>query len=134
MDSFKRYIRKYGLPLSIYLDKHTTYKYSRKLTIEEELAGVSRPMSQFEWTLDELGVEVIHAHSPQAKGRIERLFGALQDRLVKEMRLKEKPRRKPTSFSGSICPCTTRGSGSLRQTRPISMSSPGDTSIWIDLS
>ena len=105
MDSFKRYIRKYGLPLSIYLDKHTTYKYSRKLTIEEELAGVSRPMSQFEWTLDELGVEVIHAHSPQAKGRIERLFGALQDRLVKEMRLKGiKTKEEANVFLGEYLP------------------------------
>lgn len=87
MDSFKRYVRKYGFPLSVYLDKHSTYKSNRRLTIEEELAGVSRPMSQFERALDELGVNVIHAHSPQAKGRIERLFGVLQDRLVKEMRL-----------------------------------------------
>ena len=87
MDSFKRYVRKYGLPLSLYLDKHSTYKSNRRLTIEEELAGVSQPMSQFERALDELGVNVIHAHSPQAKGRIERLFGVLQDRLVKEMRL-----------------------------------------------
>jgi len=88
LDSFKRYVRKYGFPLSLYLDKHTTYKSHRKLTIDEELAGVSQPMSQFERALDELGVEVIHAHSPQAKGRIERLFGVLQDRLVKEMRLR----------------------------------------------
>ena len=86
MDSFKRYIRKYGLPLSVYLDKHTTYKSTAKPTIEEELQGVA-PMSQFERAMTELGVEVIHAHSPQAKGRIERLFGTLQDRLVKEMRL-----------------------------------------------
>ena len=74
--------------MSIYLDKHSTYKSNRRLTIEEELAGVSQPMSQFERALDELGVKVIHAHSPQAKGRIERLFGVLQDRLVKEMRLR----------------------------------------------
>lgn len=74
--------------MSIYLDNHTTYKSHRKLTIEEELAGVSRPLSQFERALDELGIEVIHAHSPQAKGRIERLFGVLQVRLVKEMRLR----------------------------------------------
>ena len=87
MDSFKRYVRKYGLPLSLYLDKHSTYNSNRQLTVEEELAGVSQPMSQFERALDELGVKVIHAHSPQAKGRIERLFGVLQDRLVKEMRL-----------------------------------------------
>ena len=89
MDSFKGYIRKYGLPLSVYLDRYTTYKSQRKLTVEEELAGVSQPLSQFERALDELGVKVIHAHSPQAKGRIERLFGTLQDRLVKEMRLRD---------------------------------------------
>ena len=88
MDSFKRYVRKYGLPLSVYLDRHTTYKSPRKLTPEEELAGIAEPMSEFERALKELGVEVIHAHSPQAKGRIERLFGVLQDRLIKEMRLR----------------------------------------------
>jgi hypothetical protein len=87
LDSFKHYVRRYGLPQSVYLDKHSTYKSTKKLTIEEELAGLS-PMSQFERALDELGVEVIHAHSPQAKGRIERLFGVLQDRLIKEMRLR----------------------------------------------
>lgn len=87
MDSFKRYVRKYGLPISVYLDRHSTYQSKKKLTPEEELEGVQKPMSQFERALDELGVEVIHACSPQGKGRIERLFGTLQDRLVKEMRL-----------------------------------------------
>lgn len=87
MDSFKGYVRKYGLPVSLYLDRHTTYKSTRKLTPEEELAGMETPLSQFERALNELGVEVIHADSPQAKGRIERLFGVLQDRLIKEMRL-----------------------------------------------
>lgn len=46
-----------------------------------------RPQSQFERALAELGVQVIPAYSPQAKGRIERLFGTFQDRLVKELRL-----------------------------------------------
>ncbi len=87
MDSFRRYIRRYGIPLSVYLDKHTTYKSTGKPTIEEELQGI-KPMSQFERAMKELGVDVIHAHSPQAKGRIERLFATLQDRLVKEMRLR----------------------------------------------
>jgi transposase-like protein len=87
MDSFRRYIRKHGIPLSVYLDKHTTYKSTAKPTIEEELQGI-KPMSQFERAMKQLGVDVIHAHSPQAKGRIERLFGTLQDRLVKEMRLR----------------------------------------------
>jgi transposase len=87
MDSFRGYVRKYGLPMSVYLDRHTTYKSPKKLTEWEEIAGIE-PLSQFERALKELGVEVIHALSPQAKGRIERLFGVLQDRLVKEMRLK----------------------------------------------
>lgn len=89
MDSFKRYVRRYGLPQSVYLDRHTTYKSTREMTPEEELKGLSEPLSQFERALKELGVEVIHANSPQAKGRVERLFGVLQDRLVKEMRLRE---------------------------------------------
>lgn len=81
MDSFKRYIRKHGLPMSVYLDKHTTYKSPKS---EEE----DEPLSEFGRALQELGVEMIYAHSPQAKGRIERLFKTLQDRLIKEMRLR----------------------------------------------
>jgi hypothetical protein len=87
MDSFKRYIKKYGIPGSVYLDKHTTYKSNGKLTIEEELQGKERPLSEFERACKELGVRVIHANSPQAKGRVERLFRTFQDRLIKEMRL-----------------------------------------------
>jgi transposase len=86
MESFKEYVLKYGLPLAVYADKHSTYKSTGEPTVEEQLEGIE-PMSQFERGLKELGVEMIHAHSPQAKGRIERLFGTLQDRLVKEMRL-----------------------------------------------
>lgn len=84
MDSFMRYVKKYGVPLSIYLDRHTTYKSPGKGSVEDE----EEPLSQFERAMGELGVEVIHAYSPQAKGRIERLFGTFQDRLVKEMRLR----------------------------------------------
>jgi hypothetical protein len=86
MDSFRGYIRRYGVPMSLYLDKHTTYKSTAKPTIDDRLAG-RRPQSQFERAMRELGVQVIHAHSPQAKGRVERLFRTFQDRLVKEMRL-----------------------------------------------
>lgn len=86
MDGFKRYIRLYGLPQSVYLDRHSTYKATAKQTIEEELNDV-QPMSHFEKSLAELDVRVIHAYSPQAKGRVERLFGTFQDRVVKEMRL-----------------------------------------------
>jgi len=87
MDSFKRYIGKYGLPMCVYLDRHTTYKSNAKVSIEDVL-NEEVPLSEFERALKELGVEVIHATSPQAKGRVERLFRTLQDRLVKEMRLR----------------------------------------------
>ena len=87
MDSFRRYVKKYGIPTSVYLDKHTTYKSTKKPSIEDELNNVE-PLSQFGRALEELGVKVIYANSPQAKGRIERLFNTFQDRLIKEMRLK----------------------------------------------
>ncbi len=87
MNSFRRYVRKNGLPMSLYMDKHTTCKATGKPTREDELNG-TEPMSEFGRALQELGVQLIHAHSPQAKGRVERLFGTLQDRLVKEMRLR----------------------------------------------
>jgi hypothetical protein len=82
LDSFQRYVKQYGIPLAIYTDKHTTYKSTAAPTVEEQLAG-RRPRSQFERSLAELGVAVSPAHSPQAKGRVERLFKTLQDRLVK---------------------------------------------------
>lgn len=88
MDSFKGYIKKHGLPLSVYLDKHSTYKSQKKRTIEEELNNIG-PLSNFGRVLNELGVELIHANSPEAKGRIERLFETFQDRVVKEMRLRK---------------------------------------------
>ena len=87
MESFKRYGIKYGLPASIYLDRHAAYKAKGQATVEEELAG-REPMSQFERALEELGVRLIHAQSAPAKGRIERLFKTFQDRLIKEMRLR----------------------------------------------
>jgi hypothetical protein len=86
MDSMRRYIERFGLPQSVYLDKLSTYKTTRPANLYEELRGESAA-TQFERALRELRVEVIHANSPQAKGRVERLFGTLQDRLIKEMRL-----------------------------------------------
>jgi transposase len=79
MSLLKDYIKEYGLPMSIYSDRHTTYKSTDKN---------KEALSRFERALFELGIELMHAHTPQAKGRVERLFGTLQDRLVKEMRLK----------------------------------------------
>jgi transposase len=87
MDSFIRYVKRYGIPVSIYLDKHPTYKSTKKQTIEDELNN-TEPLSQFSRAVAELGVDIIYAGSPQAKGRIERLFNTFQNRLIKEMRLK----------------------------------------------
>jgi Homeodomain-like domain len=86
MDSVQRYVQQYGIPLAIYADKHTTDQSPASPSVEEQLAGVM-PMSQFGRALGELGVELIPAHSPQAKGRVERLFQTFQDRVIKEMRL-----------------------------------------------
>ncbi|MFH1562953.1 MAG: hypothetical protein ABIF11_06000 [Nitrospirota bacterium] len=70
MESFKHYIEEYGIPISIYLDKHSTYKSPAKPSIEDEING-TKPLSEFERASKELRVEVKHAHSPQAKGRME---------------------------------------------------------------
>lgn len=86
MDSLECYIRRYGLPHSLYLDKDSTYKTTRQPEVDELLRGESAA-TQFERSCRELEIKIIHAHSPQAKGRIERTFGTLQDRLIKEMRL-----------------------------------------------
>ncbi|HEY59338.1 MAG TPA: ISNCY family transposase [Anaerolineae bacterium] len=72
-----------GIPQSIYMDKRLTSR--KRVSLVEQLAG-KEPKSQFERVLEELGIELIPAHSPQAKGRIERLFETLQDRLVKALR------------------------------------------------
>jgi len=87
MDCFKGYVKRYGIPQSVYLDRHSTYKSPvHYQTIEDQLED-RQLLSQFERSLQELGVTVIHAYSPQAKGRVERLFGTFQDRVIKEMRL-----------------------------------------------
>jgi len=86
MDCFRRYIVKYGIPMNVYLDRHSTYRATRQQTFEEQLKGAV-PRTQFGRALDEINVNVIYAFSPQAKGRIERVFRTLQERLVREMRL-----------------------------------------------
>lgn len=82
----EHYLRTHGKPLALYADKHSTFKVNRQATIEEELRDFTA-QSQFGRAMQELRIELIFAHSPQAKGRVERLFGTLQDRLVKEMKL-----------------------------------------------
>ena len=81
-------VRRYGLPAAIYRDRHGIFETPAgdRRTLEEELADVRRP-TQLGRALAELGISSIAARSPQAKGRIERLWGTLQDRLVLELRL-----------------------------------------------
>jgi len=85
-DIFERYVRLYGLPTALYPDRDSIYVCTREASLEEELANVG-PETQFARAMRELGVELIPAYSPQAKGRVERRHGLFQDRLVKEMRL-----------------------------------------------
>jgi len=82
-------IRRHGIPGAIYSDLHTIFFSPKrdKLTIEDELAGVKLPLTQFGRALSQLGIEHIPARSPQAKGRIERLWATLQARLVLELRI-----------------------------------------------
>lgn len=79
---WKEYAEENGIPLNIYLDKYSTYKINHKKAVDNKDL-----MTQFERMTKQVGCNLITAHSPQAKGRVERLFGTLQDRLVKEMRL-----------------------------------------------
>jgi len=81
---WKEYVEKYGKPHSIYLDKFSTYKMNQRTAIANP-----DTLTQFQRAMHQLGIEPISAHSPQAKGRIERLFNTFQDRLVKELRLKK---------------------------------------------
>jgi transposase len=81
-------IKKYGVPLGLYSDRHTIFRSpNEKLSIEQELAGDTKPLSHFGKAMAELHIEHIKAVTPQAKGRVERLWVTLQDRLVVELRL-----------------------------------------------
>lgn len=75
-----------GLPLALYSDRHDIFHARREPTIIEQLHN-QRPLTQFGRAMEELGIHISKAYSPQAKGRIERLWGVLQDRLVVELRL-----------------------------------------------
>ena len=79
-------VTRFGIPEIIYHDRHTILRSPKPATIEDELAG-TEPQSQFQRVMSELGIVSIAAKSPQAKGRVERLWKTLQDRLTKEMRL-----------------------------------------------
>lgn len=83
--TFRRYTQRQGLPRALYVDRHSIYRAEWDPTPDEILAGIE-PKTQFGRAMSELDVELIRAHSPQAKGRVERVNRTLQDRLVKELK------------------------------------------------
>jgi len=86
VDALRCWIERYGVPQSVYVDWKNLYK--RRATVKEQLRG-EEPVTQFGRMCAKLGIEVIAASSPQAKGRVERQHGTHQDRLVKKLRRKE---------------------------------------------
>ena len=86
VDALRGWIERYGVPLAVYVDWKNLYK--RRATEKEQLRG-EEPVTQFGGMCARLGIEVIAASSPQAKGRVERQHGTHQDRLVKKLRRKE---------------------------------------------
>jgi hypothetical protein len=85
-EATKNYLSAYGKPLAIYTDKHSVFRINASKD-GQSAASDSQGDTQFSRALKSLGIEIIYAHSPQAKGRVERLYQTLQDRLVKELRL-----------------------------------------------
>jgi transposase len=81
-EATRHYLERYGKPVAFYSDKHSIFRVN-----QEQTTGQGNGMTQFGRAMQELGIQIICANSPQAKGRIERANQTLQDRLVKELRL-----------------------------------------------
>jgi hypothetical protein len=82
-EASRHYFERYGKPVAFYSDKHGIFRIN-----SEQPSGAGSGMTQFGWAMQELDVQIICANSPQAKGRVERANQTLQDRLVKELRLR----------------------------------------------
>jgi len=87
MEIFYNWVDLYGLPRELYPDKHSIHRCNDKSSDEKEHRSGKRPLTRFGQAMSDLKVKLIHAGSPQAKGRVERANGTFQDRLVKQMRL-----------------------------------------------
>lgn len=85
----RQIVSNHGIPTSLYCDRHTIFisPNDGKLSIEDQLEGKTANLTQFGRAMEELGVNIIKAYSPQAKGRIERLWGTLQSRLPVEFKI-----------------------------------------------
>ena len=127
----RSYLRRWGRPLAFYTDKASLFKTSRPQQRDEQLQG-QFPRTQIGRALEELGIEWIPAHSPQAKGRIERFFGTAQDRLVKGLRKAGATRWKgpSTIWSACTCRCGTGGSRWRRRTPRMPTDRWGSNTIW----
>jgi transposase len=86
LDLMGEVITTHGVPLSLYADRHSIFHTTREPTIIEQLKNLI-PLTQFGRAMEELGISLIKAWTPQAKGRIERQWGTFQDRLVVALRL-----------------------------------------------
>ena len=87
MNLLRRWIERHGVPMALYTDRKNVYITDREPTLEEQLAG-EEPLTAFGKACHKLGIEIIPAYSPQAKGRVERFNGTYQDRFVKELALR----------------------------------------------
>jgi transposase len=87
MEVLKEYIKRRGLFMALYVDRASHFKTTRHGGIHYEVSR-EQEETQIQRALKEFNIDIVYANSPQAKGRIERLFGFFQDRLIKEMRLK----------------------------------------------
>ena len=91
LEVLRQTLENYGIPISLYPDKYSVFfppkKVNDHITLEEQLNGREKGITQFGRIIEELGIEMFPASSPQAKGRIERLWETLQSRLVTEFRI-----------------------------------------------
>lgn len=86
METLMLWIKRYGVPRALYTDKKNVFVTDREPTMTEQLLDIE-PMTAFGRACDKLGIEIITANSPQAKGRVERSHGVYQDRFVKDLKL-----------------------------------------------
>jgi len=86
MRILRRWVERYGIPLALYTDRHSIYLAKREPTLEEALAG-EKPLTALGRACRKLGIRILTAYSPQAKGRVERKHGVYQDRFQKELAL-----------------------------------------------
>ena len=118
-------IQRRGIPLALYTDRHAVFKHI------PGAGGVGAP-TQFSRAMDELGIHLIFALSPQAKGRVERTAGTFQDRLVTELRLAGvSTSTGPIACSRTSCPASTSASGCRRSSRMLPFAHWRQTCAWI---